>query len=125
MSLKTPFFKKRCKIRVLKIDKIHRLNKMKKIKCKNCDVIFTPKSDKNVFHNRRCFKQSYYNRKKLEELNNLKFPSYKCQLCSRHIELDFDPMKDDRRWLDFTCPFCGFLMISVVEEIVTQEAQNI
>lgn len=98
---------------------------MKKIKCKTCGNVFVPKSDKNIFCHRRCFKKDFYHRKKAEELNNIKFPSFKCPSCSVSIELTFDPVKEDRLWLNFSCPFCQVLMINVCEEITTQDSSNI
>lgn len=86
-----------------------------------CKKEFTPKSDKNVYHNRKCFKKAYYHKKRAEKLMEVKFPVFKCPSCSRTIELGFDPVKEDRLWLGFSCPFCSVLMINVWEEIITQD----
>ena len=88
--------------------------------CKNCGEIFLPASEKNVFCSRRCFKQSYYHRKKAEELLSVKgFPTFKCPHCDQVIKLDFDPVIDSLKWIDFTCPMCNVLMINVSEYIIT------
>lgn len=84
-----------------------------------------PKSEKNVFCKRKCFKKDFYHRKKAEELNNIRFPVFKCPSCSVLIELTFDPVKDEKSWLGFSCPFCKTLLINVWEDIVTQESSNV
>lgn len=101
------------------------MKKLKQIPCKTCKKMFMPKSEKNVFCNRRCFKKDFYHRKKAEELNNIKFPIFLCPSCHRAIELTFDPVKDERLWMDFSCPFCRVLMINVWEEVVAQDSSNI
>ena len=101
------------------------MKKIKKISCKTCSKSFFPKSEKNIFCSRRCFKKNYYHRKKAEELNNIKFPMFKCPSCKRNIELNFDPVLDDRRWLNFSCPFCKILLINVCEQIITQDSSNV
>jgi hypothetical protein len=98
------------------------MRKLKKIPCKTCKKKFLPKSEKNVFCNRKCFKKDFYHRKKIEELNSIKFPTFKCPSCFRNIELTFDPVKDEKLWLGFSCPFCNILMISVCEKIVAQDS---
>lgn len=98
------------------------MKKLVKIRCGSCKVFFLPKSQKNIYCKRSCFKKAFYYKKKAEELlERKKFPSFKCPSCSRSIKLDFDPVKEDRRWLDFSCPHCRVLMINVCEEIITQE----
>ena len=94
---------------------------IKKRKCPTCGIFFLPKSDKNIFHNRRCFKKNYYYRKKTEKLSNIKFPVFLCPNCTKKIELSFDPVKEHHKWEQFSCPFCSILMISVWEELVTQD----
>lgn len=101
------------------------MKKIVKIRCGTCHKFFLPKSQKNVYCKRSCFKKAYYHHKKAEELKNIKFPILKCPLCSRNIELDFDPIVDDNRWLNFKCPFCHVLMINVCEEIITQDTSNV
>lgn len=98
------------------------MRKLKEIACKTCQKMFLPKSDKNIFCNRRCFKKDFYHRKKAEELLNVKFPIFKCPSCSKGIPLTFDPVKEERMWLNFSCPFCNVLMIFVYEEIVAQDS---
>ena len=101
------------------------MTNLKEIKCKNssCDILFSPKSPKNVFCSRRCFKKSYYHQKKAEELSNKKFPTFICPSCRDRIILDFDPFSEEgsEKWLSFKCPRCNVLMINVSEEIVTQD----
>ena len=92
-----------------------------KIICPTCKEKFLPKSERNIYCCRRCFKKNHYERKRLEELNNKKFPIFFCPSCGKKIELDFDPIKDERKWAKFCCPSCSTLMINVWEEIKTQD----
>lgn len=94
---------------------------IKKRKCPTCGISFVPKSEKNIFHNRRCFKKNYYHRKKAEELSNIKFPVFLCPNCGSKIALLFDPVKEYQKWAKFSCPHCSVLMISVCEKILTQD----
>ena len=95
---------------------------LKPKKCLGCKEKFIPKTERNIFHNRKCFKRYYYHQKKAEELANSKYPTFKCPSCRNEITLKFDPVKQNFLWLNFVCPYCSVLMISVSEEIVTQEA---
>ena len=101
------------------------MKKIVKIRCKMCHIFFLPKSQKNIYCKRSCFKKAFYHRKKTEELNNIKFPIFKCPSCSRNIELGFDPLREDNRWLDFKCPFCNVLMVCVWDEICAQDTSKI
>lgn len=102
------------------------MKKLKEIHCKTCKKMFLPKSEHNVFCNRRCFKKNYYARQKAIEKNaSIKFPIFKCPSCSRNIELDFDPVIYDRKWLDFKCPFCHILMVCVWDAISTQDTSKV
>lgn len=94
---------------------------IKKIPCKTCGKVFLPKSDNNLFCERKCFKKDYYHRKKAENLAAQKFPDFLCPTCGGSIRLDFDPSQDTMQWLDFLCPTCSTLMINVSEEIITQD----
>ena len=95
---------------------------IKEIICPSCKEKFLPKSPKNIYCSRRCFKKAYYHKKKKEErLNKEKFPIFKCPSCESRIELDFDPVVDHLKWAHFKCPNCGTLMICVFEDIVTND----
>ena len=100
------------------------MHRLVKIKCPTCKKVFMPKSERNIYCERSCFKRAYYTRKKLEELTNIKFPIFQCQNCKEKIELNFDPVQEDSRWLDFRCPFCSTLMVNVFEEVAAQEITN-
>ena len=97
------------------------MQKLVKIECKTCGKLFMPKSEKNRFCTRKCFKKDFYHRKKGEEISAGKFPRFTCPSCGQKITLDFDPAKDTFRWLHYSCPGCNTLMINVSEEIVTQD----
>ena len=102
------------------------MSKLKKRKCPICGISFIPKSEKNIYSSRKCFKKSFYLRHKIEELNRKKFPIFLCPSCNKRIELDFDPTKDlenYHKWCSFACPFCNTLMINVVEELMMQDIQ--
>lgn len=92
-----------------------------KIKCKTCGKRFLPKSEKNIFCERKCFKKDFYHRKKAEELQDKKFPVFLCPSCNKKIEIDFDPVIESLRWSYFSCPACNVLMINVSENIITQD----
>lgn len=92
---------------------------IKKIICKTCKKSFLPKSERHIFCTRKCFKKDFYHRKKAEELSNKKFPIFLCPNCAIRIELDFDPVKEYRRWAKFSCPKCSVLMINVSDLIDT------
>ena len=101
------------------------MHRLVEIKCKACKIVFMPKSERNIYCCRKCFKKAFYHRKKAEELSNIRFPIFLCPSCGRKIELDFDPIKNLSAWDGFSCPFCEVLMISVSDEIITQESQDI
>ena len=89
--------------------------------CPTCEVPFTPKSERNIYCKRSCFKKAFYHRKKAEELNACHFPFFTCPKCGQAIRLEFDPVKESMRWLSYQCPGCNVLMINVSEKIVTQD----
>ncbi len=80
-----------------------------------------PKSERNKFCCRSCFKKDFYHRKKAEELNARKTPSFKCPLCDQYIILPFDPVIYAEKWTNYKCPGCNTLMITVTEEIRAQD----
>ena len=88
------------------------------LKCQTCQIPFMPVSEKNVFCSRKCFKKAFYHRQKAKELEACKFPIFTCPSCGEKIELDFDPVKENYKWLRFTCPKCSVLMVNVSENIV-------
>lgn len=91
------------------------------ISCNACKVRFFPKSEKNIYCTRKCFKKYFYHKKKAEELANIKYPCFKCPSCQQLINLDFDPTKYTDRWDKYVCPGCNTLMINVSEEIYAQD----
>ena len=92
-----------------------------KIKCGTCGVEFMPKSERNKYCTRSCFKKAFYHRKKAEELKAQKTPSFKCPSCDQHIILPFNPVDQPGLWAVYICPGCNTLMIRVSENIVTQD----
>lgn len=84
-----------------------------------CGEPFTPRSKKNVFCERRCFKLFDYRRHKELGGNTKKFPVFTCPTCRNVINLDFHPIKRADLWLKFKCPHCNILMINVVDSIKT------
>ena len=101
------------------------MRKLNKITCKTCKKSFLTKNNKKIFCTRKCFKKNYYHRKKAEELSNIKFPVFLCPNCGKKIELNFDPVKDHRKWTKFSCPNCNVLMINVCEEIVVKDVPTV
>lgn len=93
--------------------------KKEKIHCKNCEKLFTPKSEKNIFCSRKCFKKDYYHRKKDSETStNVRFI---CPECGNETILDFDITKNIQRWNNFSCPKCDVLFVNVFDEIIMTE----
>lgn len=91
------------------------------ISCNACKTMFLPKSERNIYCTRKCFKKYFYHKKKAEELANIRFPSFICPSCKQRINLDFDPVKYATRWDHYVCPGCNTLMINVSEEIIAQD----
>jgi hypothetical protein len=88
------------------------------IPCTTCKTVFMPKSEKNKYCTRKCFKKDNYHKKKAEELTRIRFPSFLCPSCEQRITLDFDPVIESLRWLHYECPGCDALMLDVSDEIV-------
>lgn len=84
----------------------------REIKCKNCQKDFLPKSSKNIFCCRNCFKEDFAKRIKEQEE---KFPIWTCSKCGNKTELTFDPTIENMRWLNFSCPFCTEYEINLTE----------
>lgn len=81
--------------------------KYSKKKCKNCGKPFFPKSEKNIFCSRKCFKKDYYYRKKEED--DTGFPIYVCPKCGLRIKMEIHPIRDNLKWLEWhklPCPGC-------------------
>jgi hypothetical protein len=97
------------------------MQKFTPIKCLTCGETFTPKSERNTYCKRSCFKKAFYHRKKAEELSACHFPFFTCPECRQAIRLDFDPTVDTMRWLEYKCPGCYVLMINVSEQISTKD----
>lgn len=102
------------------------MSKMPQIKCKNCGKPFTPKSEKNIFCSRKCFKQDYYYREK-ERNDDTGFPMYRCPDCGQVIEMEVHPIRNNFEWLEWRkvpCPGCNTLMIFVSDELITEDEAN-
>lgn len=91
----------------------------KKIPCKTCGHNFTPKSSKNIYCSRKCFKKDYYRNKRVNNVK--KFPVFICKGCQSKFVLDFDPVKKSNKWLGFKCPNCNALTINVSENVIMQD----
>ncbi len=95
------------------------MNKLAEKKCLTCKDPFTQKSESNEYCSRKCFKKAYYHKKKAEELASNKCPNFTCPQCGQQIVLEFDPVKENMRWLHYQCAGCNTLMIHVSEQIYT------
>ena len=93
---------------------------MQKINCKTCGEEFTPKSEKNIFCSRKCFKKDFYIRKK-NEVIVITFPDFICKNCGNKFSLDFDPIEDPEKWLSFRCPDCSVLFVSVSDALSAED----
>jgi len=89
------------------------------IKCENCGEDFLPKSEKNIFCSRKCFKKNYYHRLKKEAVD--KYPAYTCPTCCASFLLTFDPTKEYQKFKNILCPFCSTLMINVCDSLVAED----
>ena len=98
------------------------MQRLKIIKCKTCKKKFTPKSHRNKFCCRACFKKDFSERVKKESPRG--FPCFDCPVCGQRIKLDFDPILNSTKWLSFSCPGCNMLMINVYEFITTEDETN-
>ena len=78
--------------------------------CKSCGNPFIAGRRRQLYCKRSCFKQAYYNKKKLEEASN--FPLYRCPTCDNMVKLTFDPKKD-KKWDLFHCPICRASKINI------------
>jgi len=85
------------------------------LKCKTCGKItprlatsqmFCPKCGlvhkKTMDHKRSVLA----NKKRKEDKKNEKPPKFYCE-CGALIQLDFKPLEENMRWLQFRCPECG------------------
>lgn len=73
--------------------------------CKNCGDNFFAQKLKQYFCSRRCFKQDYAKKRKTEFINV--FPVYNCSKCNKQTHLNFDPMENSDKWMEFECPHCS------------------
>ena len=78
---------------------------MLKIKCynENCDNEFVPKHKKHIYCCRKCFNDN----KKLERKEIVK-PEFICPECGDMSPLDFNPLNEPSKWLDYKCKKCGY-----------------
>ena len=97
------------------------MSKLIVISCITCGTHFMPKSSKNKFCKRSCFKKYFYRKKREDDLKKKKFPSFVCPSCRKSIDLDFDPLIDHLKWSRFECPFCRTLLINVYEYVYTED----
>jgi predicted RNA-binding Zn-ribbon protein involved in translation (DUF1610 family) len=92
------------------------------LKCGTCGVKFMPKSERQRYCCRSCFKKAFYHRKRAEELNRQKAPNFRCPLCDQYIILPFDPVENAELWTQYKCPGCFALIISVSENISAKDS---
>jgi len=97
---------------------------MRSVKCITCKEFFVPKSEKNKFCSRRCFKKDFYHRKRAGEISQNALPRFTCPSCGQCITLPFDPVKCEDAWTTYSCPGCNTLMINVSDMIIASEACN-
>lgn len=79
--------------------------------CKVCNKKFTAIKSTQWFCQRKCFKRDYYLRKKeelAEDVRRPKYPSMNCAVCHIKSELDFDPVKNPKKFEEHKCPHCEF-----------------
>lgn len=93
------------------------MQRLVEINCITCKTRFMPKSEKNKYCCRKCFKKDNYHKNKAKELAAAKFPGFLCPVCKKYIELDFDPVADSYRWLHYECPGCKAQMVDVSDQI--------
>jgi len=105
--------------------------KEEKIKCLNpeCDIVFTKKLAIHIY----CCKKCYYSHlaiKKYEDKHGK--PIYICPGCGKKTLLDFSPKLNEKQWLDWKCPGCGYTNetndyykdLSLIEKELQKEERN-
>jgi len=78
--------------------------------CKVCGNVFLAIKTTQFFCSRKCFKKDYYLRIKAkvqEKEQNPHYPSRICGFCGEKSVLNFDPIKEQAKFDDWHCPFCG------------------
>ena len=90
--------------------------KLIKRECPICGNSFMATKVNHVYDTRKCFKKAFYRKTKAKALEN-PFPKFDCHQCGLSMTLEFDPVKENFRWLDFQCPNCNTLMICVSDDI--------
>lgn len=87
-------------------------------KCLTCGERFAPKSEKNTYCCRKCFKKANWHFHKARELTAVvKFPTFLCPVCHNTITLNFDPVKENNRWLHYECPECATPSAEFIEAL--------
>jgi hypothetical protein len=79
--------------------------KSRRVKCKNCDTIFTTKKKTHLYCCRECYLKCFLNKE--EEGDG--FPQFVCYGCGLITKLTFNPVAEPLRWLNFKCPECGYV----------------
>lgn len=82
------------------------------LKCPVCGNKFTKTSPRHRYCTRKCFKTQY--RIKQNESHD---PVFICPSCGKPTKLDFTPLKDEKKWTEFHCPFCNYGVGSIQVEI--------
>ena len=87
----------------------YKTRKLGKIKCETCKK----ECVKTATGQRFCIKCGIKNEKKVKEkwrkkqIKKETLPQFYCSHCGQLIQLDFEPIKEGLRWLQFKCPFCN------------------
>ena len=78
--------------------------------CLTCGEDFVPKTARQVYCCRRCFKKAYTAKNKASE-----YPIFACPSCRVKTPLDFHPKRNLNRWLEFCCSNCGYCVTNHVD----------
>jgi hypothetical protein len=85
-------------------------------KCSNCGKAFDAKKQNQFYCCRACFKERNYEqlmeKKKYARAHPI-YPAKRCDFCGNSFQLDFDPIKNPRRYDNAMCPCCHVTNIMV------------
>ena len=92
-------------------------------KCQICKTSFIAIKTTQLFCQRRCFKRGYYLRTKERLDREAAHPSYPqkmCSFCHKVSTLTFDPIKNEKGFNEWSCPFCY-----VTNRIIWENQDNV
>lgn len=96
-----------------------------------CTNNFYPKIDRQIYCSKKCYYELLKIKKK--QCKNAK-PKFICPDCNKITFLDFSPIKNKKRWADWSCGHCGYInetslyykeLIGIEKELQKEEKDEI